>query len=146
MRVVIQRVSGANVRVGDEIVGEIGPGLVLLVCFEKGDLPVILEKASKKILNLRCFEDPNTRKMGKNVSEIEGGSLLAISQFTLSWRGEKGNRPGFDNSMEPEKANKMFEDFCSILKRTIEVQKGVFGEFMEVSIKNQGPVTFCLDF
>lgn len=146
MRVVIQRVSGANVRVGDEIVGEIGPGLVLLVCFEKGDLPIILEKASKKILNLRCFEDPNTRKMGKNVSEIEGGSLLAISQFTLSWRGEKGNRPGFDNSMEPEKANKMFEDFCSILKRTIEVQKGVFGEFMEVSIKNQGPVTFCLDF
>ena len=143
---VIQRVSGANVRVSDEIVGEIGPGLVLLVCFEKGDLPVILEKASKKILNLRCFEDPNTRKMGKNVSEIEGGSLLAISQFTLSWRGEKGNRPGFDNSMEPEKANKMFEDFCSILKRTIEVQKGVFGEFMEVSIKNQGPVTFCLDF
>ena len=146
MRVVIQRVSGANVRVGDEIVGEIGPGLVLLVCFEKGDLPTILEKASKKILNLRCFEDPNTRKMGKNVSEIEGGSLLAISQFTLSWRGEKGNRPGFDNSMEPEKANKMFEDFCSILKRTIQVEKGVFGEFMEVSIKNQGPVTFCLDF
>ena len=143
---VIQRVSGANVRVGDEIVGEIGPGLVLLVCFEKGDLPTILEKASKKILNLRCFEDPNTRKMGKNVSEIEGGSLLAISQFTLSWRGEKGNRPGFDNSMEPEKANKMFEDFCSILKRTIQVEKGVFGEFMEVSIKNQGPVTFCLDF
>ena len=146
MRVVIQRVSGANVRVGDEIVGEIGPGLVLLVCFEKDDLPIILEKASKKILNLRCFEDPNTRKMGKNVSEIEGGSLLAISQFTLSWRGEKGNRPGFDNSMEPEKANKMFEDFCSILKRTIQVEKGVFGEFMEVSIKNQGPVTFCLDF
>ena len=146
MRVVIQRVSGANVRVGDEIVGEIGPGLVLLVCFEKGDLPSILEKASKKILNLRCFEDPNTKKMGKSVSDIEGGSLLAISQFTLCWRGEKGNRPGFDNSMEPEKANEMFEDFCLILKKTVQVEKGVFGEFMDVSIRNQGPVTFCLDF
>ena len=146
MRVVIQRVNGANVRVSDEIVGEIGPGLVLLVCFEKSDLPSILDKASKKILNLRCFEDPDTKKMGKSVSDIEGGSLLAISQFTLSWRGEKGNRPGFDNSMEPEKANKMFEDFCSILKKTVQVEKGVFGEFMDVSIKNQGPVTFCLDF
>ena len=146
MRVVIQRVVGANVRVSDEIVGEIGPGLVLLVCFEKGDLPSILEKASKKILNLRCFEDPDTKKMGKSVSDIEGGSLLAISQFTLSWRGEKGNRPGFDNSMEPDKANEMFEDFCSILKKNVQVEKGVFGEFMEVSIKNQGPVTFCLDF
>ena len=146
MRVVIQRVSKANVRVSDKLVGEIGPGLVLLVCFEKGDLPNILEKASKKILNLRCFENPETKKMGKSVSDIEGGSLLAISQFTLSWRGEKGNRPGFDNSMEPKKANEMFEDFCSIMKETVHVEKGIFGEFMEVSLTNQGPVTFCLDF
>ena len=146
MRVVIQRVTSANVRVRDEIVGEIGPGLALLVCFEKGDLPDILEKASKKILNLRCFEDPETKKMGKSVSDIEGGSLLAISQFTLSWRGEKGNRPGFDRSMGPEKANELFETFCSILEKTVRVEKGAFGEFMEVSLTNHGPVTFCLDF
>ena len=146
MRVVIQRVSGANVRVSDKTVGEIGPGLVLLVCFEKGDQLSLLEKASKKILNLRCFEDRETGKMGKSVSDIEGGSLLAISQFTLSWRGEKGNRPGFDKSMAPEKANEMFEGLCSILEKTVKVEKGSFGEFMEVSLKNQGPVTFCLDF
>ena len=146
MRVVIQRVSKANVRVSEKIVGEIGPGLVLLVCFEKGDSVDILEKASKKVLNIRCFEDPETKKMGKSISDLKGGSLLAISQFTLSWRGEKGNRPGFDKSMEPEKANEMFEAFCSFLEKAVKVEKGVFGEFMEVSLTNQGPVTFCLDF
>ena len=80
MRVVIQRVSKANVRVSDKLVGEIGPGLVLLVCFEKGDLPNILEKASKKILNLRCFENPETKKMGKSLSTTPNTFLTALKR------------------------------------------------------------------
>ena len=95
---------------------------------------------------IRCFEDPETGKMNRGVLDIEKGQILAISQFTLSWRGEKGNRPGFDQSMPPSPAEDLFESFCSKLSEKVHVEKGVFGEFMEVSIQNHGPVTFCLDF
>lgn len=146
MRIVVQRVSGANVRVNKKIEGEIGTGYVLLVCFEKKDEEEVIEKAFQKILKLRCFEDPETGKMNKGILEIEKGSILAISQFTLSWRGEKGNRPGFDKSMGPQKAEIFFEKFCFKFKGHVHLEKGVFGELMEVSIQNHGPVTFCLDF
>lgn len=146
LRIVIQRVSEADVRVKEKIVGKIGPGLVLLVCFEKEDRPEIIEKASQKILKIRCFEDPETGKMNRGILDLEKGQILAISQFTLSWRGEKGNRPGFDQSMPPSPAEDLFESFCLKLSEKVHVEKGVFGEFMEVSIQNHGPVTFCLDF
>jgi len=145
LRIVVQRVSGADVRVKEKIVGKIGPGLVLLVCFEKADRPEIIEKASQKILKIRCFEDP-MGKMNRGILDLEKGQILAISQFTLSWRGEKGNRPGFDQSMPPAPAEDLFESFCLKLSEKVHVEKGVFGEFMEVSIQNHGPVTFCLDF
>ena len=74
------------------------------------------------------------------------GEILAISQFTLSWQGLKGNRPGFDQSMPPEEAQKLFDIFCDELKKTTTVATGVFGAEMDVSISNQGPVTFSLEF
>jgi D-tyrosyl-tRNA(Tyr) deacylase len=146
LRVVVQRVSEANVRVNQKIEGKIGTGLVLLVCFEKKDEEEVIEKAFQKILKLRCFEDPKTGKMNKGILEVDKGSILAISQFTLSWRGEKGNRPGFDKSMGHRKAEDFFEKFCFKFQGHVPLEKGVFGEFMDVSIQNHGPVTFCLDF
>lgn len=143
MRVVIQRSLQSFVKVENQIVGEISKGLVLLICMEKGDGVSQIEKAAQKILNLRCFEDQG--KMSHNILQIEG-QILAISQFTLSWRGQKGNRPGFENSMAPEEANQLFERLCDLLSKNVKVSRGLFGASMKVEITNDGPVTFCLDF
>lgn len=145
MRVVIQRSGHSWVKVNNETVGEISSGLVLLVCFEKNDSLEVIEKSAQKILNLRCFEDPDTFKMNRDIKQVNG-SILAISQFTLSWDGKKGNRPGFDNSMEPTLAKDYFLKLCERLKREVPVETGVFGESMQVNIVNQGPVTFNLVF
>ena len=145
MRVVVQRSGPSKVSVKDQIVGEISHGLVLLVCLEKGDTQETLIKAARKILNIRLFNDPETGKMNLNIDQVKG-EILAISQFTLSWKGEKGNRPGFDQSMPPEEAEKMFNLFCQQLEETAPVAKGMFGQEMHVDISNLGPVTFSLDF
>jgi len=131
--------------VSGETVGEIQKGLVLLVCMEEGDTQETLNKAAEKIKKLRCFEDPETGKMSLDIEQI-GGEFLAISQFTLSWKGKGGNRPGFDLSMKPDQANEMFEKFCELLREKADVKTGRFGEYMQVDITNDGPVTFCLDF
>ncbi|MFZ8933126.1 MAG: D-aminoacyl-tRNA deacylase [Bacteriovoracaceae bacterium] len=145
MKVVIQRSLKSEVIVKDEVVGKIDKGLVLLVCLEKEDDQKNIHKAKEKILNLRCFEDPISNKMNVNIKD-DGGSILAISQFTLSWNGQKGNRPGFDNSMPPDKAQALFEKFCDLLSEEVEVQTGKFGANMKVCITNDGPVTFHLEF
>lgn len=146
MRIVIQRVSSSSVIVEDKLIGEIQKGMNLLVCLEKHDSNESLEKAAKKILALRIFEDSDTKKMNKNIIDING-KILAISQFTLSWRGTKGNRPSFDNSMAPEKASDMFDKFCEMLRESnVDVETGSFGSYMAVNIANDGPVTFVLDF
>ncbi|MCO4794848.1 MAG: D-tyrosyl-tRNA(Tyr) deacylase [Bacteriovoracaceae bacterium] len=145
MRIVVQRSLNSRVWVDGSIVGEIDKGLVLLVCIEKGDAEEQVKKAAHKVLKLRCFEDPETGKMSKSIIDTHG-EILAISQFTLSWRGSGGNRPGFDLAMEPDLASKLFENFCEILKNSIKVKTGRFGESMKVEISNDGPVTFCLDF
>ena len=145
MRIVIQRTLKSRVLVKQEVVGEIQKGLVLLVCMEEGDGEETLEKAAQKILKLRCFEDPQTSKMSFDLKQ-SGGEILAISQFTLSWKGKGGNRPGFDLSMKPDQANEMFKKFCSLLGTEVNVETGRFCEYMQVEITNDGPVTFCLDF
>lgn len=144
MKVVVQRSLHSSVIVNDEVVSTIPRGMVLLICMEKGDSKLSVEKAADKILNLRIFSDENGR-MNDNISKA-GGEILAVSQFTLSWPGKKGNRPSFDNSMDPELANILFEEFCTLLEKDQIVKKGVFGESMQVTISNDGPVTFFLEF
>lgn len=148
MKVVIQRSGHSKVLVNQEVVGEIRSGLVLLICFEKKDLTKnkkeLLEKAKQKILALRIFED-SEGKMNKSIVDI-GGEVLAISQFTLSWDGQKGNRPSFDESMPPDSAKTYFDEFVQMIRESRIVQTGVFGASMDVQIQNLGPVTFSLDF
>ncbi len=152
MRIVVQRCKKSSVAVNNSTVGSVESGLNLLVCLEKDDGLEVLEKAAQKIINLRIFEDPKTGKMNQNIIQAKG-ELLVISQFTLSWRGLKGNRPSFDSSMSPELANNYFNIFCNHLlsisksqNYDINLQKGIFGEHMTVAIENDGPVTFVLDF
>jgi len=148
MKVVIQRSGHSKVLVNQEVVGEIRSGLVLLICFEKKDLTKnkkeLLEKAKQKILALRIFED-SEGKMNKSIVDF-GGEVLAISQFTLSWDGQKGNRPSFDESMPPDSAKVYFDEFVQMIRESRIVQTGVFGASMDVQIQNLGPVTFSLDF
>lgn len=146
MRVVIQRSKQSSVTVDNQIVGQIEKGMVLLVCFEKGDTENNMEKAIQKIWNIRMFEDPVNGKMSLNLNQT-GGEILCISQFTLSWDGEKGNRPSFDNSMDPHTAKEFYHLFCQKLEKLgMRVAKGIFGAYMDVHIKNDGPVTFFLKF
>ena len=144
MRIVIQRSGKSSVSVNDKIVGEIEKGLVLLVCLEKEDTLETVKKAAQKILAMRLFEDEN-QKMNKSILDIRG-QILAVSQFTLSWRGLKGNRPSFDRSMSPEMAENLFNKFTELLSLSTSVSTGTFGSAMDVKINNLGPVTFSLDF
>lgn len=145
MKVVIQRVSQAQVSVENSIVGKIENGALLLVCFEKGDENLDLEKVTQKLINLRYFEDPETGKMNQDILQAKG-KFLSISQFTLSWDGKKGNRPSFDNSMEPCLAEEKYKAFNELLKKQVEVETGSFGKHMDISLVNDGPVTFSLSF
>jgi len=141
VKCVIQRVRRASVAVGDELVSEIGAGLLILAAVEKGDAEQTMRDAAKKIRELRIFSD-DAGKMNRDVTEA-GGAILAVSQFTLAGSIARGRRPSFDNAEEPERAKAMFELFVRELAATgIEVKTGRFREFMIVSIENDGPVTF----
>ncbi|ATH08421.1 D-tyrosyl-tRNA(Tyr) deacylase [Halobacteriovorax marinus] len=144
MKIVVQRSLNSSVSIRGEVVSQIQSGLVLLVCMETGDSDESIKQAAQKIINLRIFSDENG-KMNKNISQA-GGEILAVSQFTLSWPGKKGNRPSFDRSMEPNLANEYFEKFCNLVGECAGVKKGVFAESMQVTIINDGPVTFFLEF
>lgn len=141
MKCVIQRVRRASVTVGEEIVGEIGAGLLVLAAVEKGDPPETMKDAAKKIRELRIFAD-DAGKMNRDVSEANG-AILAVSQFTLAGSIAKGRRPGFDRAEEPERAREMFDLFVRELASTgLRVETGRFREFMIVTLENDGPVTF----
>lgn len=141
VKCVIQRVRRASVTVGEELVSEIGPGLLILAGVEKGDSEKAMREAAKKIRELRIFSD-EAGKMNRDVTEA-GGAILAVSQFTLAGSIAKGRRPGFDNAEEPERARAMFALFIGELAATgIVVKTGRFREFMIVSLENDGPVTF----
>jgi D-tyrosyl-tRNA(Tyr) deacylase len=143
MKCVIQRVRRASVAVGEQVVSEIGTGLLVLAAVEKGDADQVMRDAAKKIRELRIFSD-HAGKMNRDVTEA-GGAILAVSQFTLAGSIARGRRPSFDNAEEPERARVMFELFVRELASTgIEVKTGRFREMMIVSLENDGPVTFTL--
>jgi D-tyrosyl-tRNA(Tyr) deacylase len=141
MKCVIQRVRRASVTVGEELVSEIGGGLLVLAAVEKGDAEQAMRDAAKKIRELRIFSD-EAGKMNLDVAEA-GGAILAVSQFTLAGSIVKGRRPSFDNAEEPNRARELFELFVHELASTgIVVKTGRFREMMIVSLENDGPVTF----
>jgi len=143
MRVVIQRVSRAEVRVDGQVISRIGRGLALLVAIEKSDTPADLDWVSNKVLQMRVFED-SSGKMNLSASDV-GAEILVVSQFTLAADLERGRRPSFDNAAPPERAQELFESFVERLAGSgLEIATGRFGAFMEIDLVNHGPVTFTL--
>jgi D-aminoacyl-tRNA deacylase len=141
MKCVIQRVLRASVSVNDEVVGEIGPGMLILAAVEKGDPEDMIREAAKKIRELRIFSD-DAGKMNRDIADT-GGAILAVSQFTLAGSIAKGRRPGFDKAEEPQRAQALFEVFVAELAATgVTVETGRFREHMIVALENDGPVTF----
>ncbi|PDH44959.1 MAG: D-tyrosyl-tRNA(Tyr) deacylase [Rhodothermaeota bacterium MED-G18] len=145
MRAVIQRVSQSNVKVSGEVIGEIKGGLMVLVSFVDEDNDTDLEWMTKKIVNLRIFND-DEGKMNRSVQDV-GGDILLISQFTLHGSTKKGNRPSFIKAAKPDIANVMYEKFIKILEQSLgkEIQTGEFGGDMKVSLINDGPTTIIID-
>lgn len=145
MKIVVQRVKKAQVEVENKIVGQIDKGLLLFVCLENGDTQETIKKACQKIMNLRIFED-EAGKMNLNIEQVNG-KILSISQFTLSWDGRKGNRPSFENSMKPDLARLNYALFNKALRDAgITVEEGKFAAEMQVTLINDGPVTFHINF
>ena len=145
MRVVVQRVSQSNVKVSGEVIGEIKEGLMVLVSFVDEDNETDLGWMTKKIINLRIFND-DEGKMNRSVQDV-GGDILLISQFTLHGSTKKGNRPSFIKAAKPDFANVMYERFIKVLEQTLgkEIQTGEFGGDMKVSLINDGPTTIIID-
>lgn len=144
MKLVIQRVANASVEVDDEIVGKIGQGFLVLFGAGEGDTKEQADFLAEKLCNLRIFRDEND-KMNLSIKDI-GGELLVVSQFTLYADCKKGNRPSFVNAAKPDEANELYEYFMDKCKESVNnVQKGVFGAHMKVSLLNDGPVTIILE-
>lgn len=144
MKLLVQRVANANVKVDDKIVGKVDKGFLVLCGVTHTDTKETADHLVKKLLNLRVFEDEN-EKMNLSLKQVNG-ELLIVSQFTLYADTSSGNRPSFINAAKPDMANELYEYFCSqCAKEGIHVEKGVFGAHMEVSLLNDGPVTIMLE-
>ena len=144
MRVVLQRVSSASVKIDGVTTGEIGPGLVLLLGIAKDDAPEDVEYVVNKCAGLRIFGD-DQGKMTRSLHDV-GGEVLAISQFTLFGDTRKGRRPSFESAAPPEHAEPLYELAVERLRELgIRVATGRFGAFMEVSLVNDGPVTLTVE-
>jgi D-tyrosyl-tRNA(Tyr) deacylase len=144
MRVLVQRVISGAVRIDDEAVARIGPGLVLFIGVAKGDTEEEAEKLARKVACLRIFAD-EAGKLNLSLKDT-GGEALAVSQFTLYADTSRGNRPGFDPAAPPELAERLYGHFTQALREQgIAVQTGVFQAHMLVSIENDGPVTVMLE-
>ena len=144
MRVILQRVTQSSVSVDGETVGSINQGLNLLVGISKTDTAKELEWMAQKCLGLRVFPD-DTGKMSHSIQDING-ELLVISQFTLYGDCRKGRRPSYDKAASPQDAEKLYDQFMSILRQSgLVVETGKFGAMMDVHIQNDGPVTLILE-
>lgn len=144
MKIVIQRVTKANVKVEEKIVGEITKGLLLLIGIDEEDEKTDADWLVQKILNLRIFGDEEG-KLNLSVTDISG-EILCISQFTLIADYKKGNRPSFIKAAKPDKAIPLFEYFkTEIAKSGLKTESGIFGADMKVSLLNDGPVTIVMD-
>ena len=143
MRVIVQRVKEANVKVEEKIVGQIENGYMLLVGFTYGDTIDNIKEMVKKVINLRIMDDENG-VMNKSILDT-GGSILSVSQFTLYADTKKGNRPSYINALPGEEANKLYDLFNKELRKYIKVETGVFGAEMLVSLINDGPITITLE-
>ena len=140
MKAILQRVSEASFSIDQRITGEIGVGLLVLLCAEPDDTEETSERLIRKILALRIFPD-EANKMNLSLSQIRG-ELLVVSQFTLIADTSRGNRPSFTGAASPERAQYLYEDFIDRARQTgLTVASGVFGANMQVSLVNDGPVT-----
>lgn len=145
MRAVIQRVTRSKVTIGERIAGNIGKGLLVLIGCEEADTQEDIEWLSKKITNLRIFDDENG-VMNLSVKEVSG-DILVVSQFTLWASYKKGNRPSYIRAGKPEVTIPIYEQFCTTLSHSFgkEIQTGEFGAEMQIELINDGPVTICID-
>nr|WP_315426849.1 D-aminoacyl-tRNA deacylase [uncultured Albidiferax sp.] len=143
MKAVLQRVREARVVVGAEVVGEIGPGLLVLLCAERGDAEAQADKLLAKILKLRIFSDA-AGKMNLSLQDVAGG-LLVVSQFTLAADASGGNRPSFTSAALPEDGRRLYDYFVAQARLVHQpVQTGRFAADMQVHLVNDGPVTIPL--
>ena len=144
MRLVVQRVSKAQVKVKEKVIGKISEGFLVLLGVTHSDTKETAEYLAKKLCNLRIFQDEN-EKMNLSIKDIDG-ELLIVSQFTLYADCSRGNRPGFEESAKPEIANELYEYFVEQCKLYVKnVETGQFGAHMEVQLLNNGPVTIILE-
>ncbi|WP_099827021.1 D-aminoacyl-tRNA deacylase [Oceaniglobus indicus] len=144
MRAVLQRVSQASVTVGGEVIGQIGPGLLILVCAMAGDIETDAEALAQKVLKLRIFKDA-AGKMNLALKDT-GGAALVVSQFTLAADTSRGNCPGFSTAAPPEDAEHLYLHFAAALRdHGTTVAIGKFGADMDVALNNDGPVTIWLE-
>ena len=143
MRALVQRVARAHVRVGEETVGAIEAGLLVLVGVARDDTEGDLDYLTAKILHLRIFED-ETGRMNRSVVDVSG-SILLVSQFTLYGDTRKGRRPGFDRAAPPDPALRYYEALRERLAESVPVETGRFGASMDVESVNRGPATFWID-
>ena len=139
----MQRVSRASVTVDAVVTGEIGAGLLILICAMQGDSEQQADRLATKIAKLRIFQDPQGR-MNLSVRD-SGGAALIVSQFTLA-ADLRGNRPGFSYAAAPDQATTLYDYFCDkVAAEGVPVARGIFGANMDVSLNNDGPVTIWMD-
>lgn len=145
MRVVIQRVSKAEVKTGEEICGKIDAGLLVLLAVRESDNDEIMHWMANKIVNLRIFQDEDGR-MNRSVLDINGGILL-ISNFTLYGDAKKGFRPSFGKAAPPEIAAPLYHKMIEYMKEkyTVKIESGIFGAMMDIEFVNSGPVTIIIE-
>jgi len=144
MKVVLQRVKNASVKVEDKVVGQVGPGFLVLLGVKEGDSEKQVDYLVEKIINLRVFEDEQG-KMNRSLLDI-GGELLVVSQFTLYANCDKGRRPSFIEAAQPEEGRRLYELFVEKARQHgLKVETGEFGAMMEVGLVNEGPVTIILE-
>ena len=144
MKVVVQRSKKSSVSVSEKIVNEIDNGMVLLVSFTQGDTIDNILKMTKKIANLRIFDDEKG-VMNKSILDV-GGEILSISQFTLYGDTTKGNRPSYMKALNGEEAIKLYKTFNEEMNKYVVTKPGIFGAEMMVNISNDGPITLIMEF